>query len=64
MAKANKRPRPRKFKDRPEIGCTRVGAIHERNPAGSKLVRRFCHTHTGVKASAAQARRWYSAHRG
>lgn len=57
---ANHRPQ-RAYQDRPDAAKTRHGAIHLRNPAGSKLLRRMYKHATGMRGSARKALAWYGA---
>lgn len=59
--KRTKPPIP-EFSLRLERAATRPYALHQRNPAGSKLVRKFYRAKFGVRASRREAAKWYSAY--
>lgn len=49
MSRKSKPPYPRR--DRNERGATRPHAIHDENPAGAKLLRRWYKAQTGMKVA-------------
>lgn len=52
-------PKAKRHK-RPDARKTKPFALHEHQPAGTKLCRRFMKTRTDVKAkTGAEARHWY-----
>ena len=59
MARANRPPHP--GSDILNRAATRPLALHEHNPPGAKLLRRFYKAKHGVKSGYLRARAWYRA---
>lgn len=61
-AKRRRRANYPAYADRPDRAQTRRYAIHEHNPAGAKLVRRFYRAKHGLRDTHANEAKWYRAY--